>query len=97
MVRDGPKAYEVELTAPNRFLSVRGFATVRDARAWIAEQKASEEKYHSPFHPLIDRTDSNSRCPILLPLLLWRRGGRLSSTWTQAIGFADGHCPSGLR
>jgi hypothetical protein len=40
IILDGSKAYGVEVVSPNRFLSMRGFATERDAAAWIAEQQA---------------------------------------------------------
>src|SRR5580704_10999558 len=39
IVPDGPTGYGVELTSPNRFLSVRGFATERDALAWIQRSR----------------------------------------------------------
>jgi hypothetical protein len=42
IVPDGPKGYGVELISPNRFLSMRGFATELDAVAWIEAQQASE-------------------------------------------------------
>ena len=40
IIPDGLKAYGVEVAFPGRFLSVRGFATEREAAAWIAEQQA---------------------------------------------------------
>jgi hypothetical protein len=42
IIYDGLKGYGVEVSAPNRFLSVRGFATEREAAVWIAEQQAAE-------------------------------------------------------
>jgi hypothetical protein len=42
IIVDGPRRYGVEVTSPDRFLSVRGFATELDAAMWIAEQKAGE-------------------------------------------------------
>ena len=42
IVPDGPKGFGVEVISPNRFQSVRGFATEGDALAWIAAQQASE-------------------------------------------------------
>ena len=42
IIHDGLKAYGVEVVSPNRFLSVRGFATEREAAAWIAEQQGAE-------------------------------------------------------
>ena len=42
IIPDGLKTYGVEVAAPDRFLSVRGFATELEAAAWIAEQRAGE-------------------------------------------------------
>jgi hypothetical protein len=42
IVPDGPKGFGVEVISPNRFQSVRGFATELDAVAWIEAQQASE-------------------------------------------------------
>ena len=42
IIPDGLLGYGVEVSAPNRFLSVRGFATELGAMAWIAEQQAVE-------------------------------------------------------
>jgi hypothetical protein len=42
IVPDGPKGFGLEVTSPNRFRSVRGFATERDAQAWIEAQQANE-------------------------------------------------------
>ena len=42
IINDGLHAFGVEGSAPNRFLSVRGFATELAAAAWISEQQASE-------------------------------------------------------
>ena len=42
IVPDGPNGYGVEVISPERFLSVRGFSSQRDALAWIEAQKASE-------------------------------------------------------
>jgi hypothetical protein len=39
---DGLKGYGVEIVTPDRFLSVRGFATEREAAVWIAEQQARD-------------------------------------------------------
>ena len=42
IIHDGLKAYGVEVVSPNRFLSVRGFATEREAAAWVAERQGAE-------------------------------------------------------
>jgi hypothetical protein len=42
IVPDGRKGYGVELTSPNRFRSVRGFATEVAALAWIEAERARE-------------------------------------------------------
>jgi hypothetical protein len=42
IVPDGPKGFGVEVTSPDRSLSVRGFATEIDAVTWIEAQQASE-------------------------------------------------------
>jgi hypothetical protein len=42
IIPDGLHGFGVEVSAPNRFLSVRGFATELGAAAWIAEQQAFE-------------------------------------------------------
>ena len=42
IIPDGLLGYGVEVNAPNRFHSVRGFATELGAMAWIAEQQALE-------------------------------------------------------
>lgn len=42
IIPDGLKAFGVEVSSLNRFLSVRGFATELEAAAWIAEQQAHE-------------------------------------------------------
>jgi len=51
IILDGPRGYEVEVTSPDRFLSVRGFATELDAAMWIAEQKAGEAAAAAPKGP----------------------------------------------
>ena len=43
VLADSEMGYKVEITAPDRFLVVRGFMTKRDARAWVAEQQIAEE------------------------------------------------------
>ena len=42
IIHDGLKGYGVEVVSPGRFLSVRGFATELEAKAWIDEQQAAE-------------------------------------------------------
>jgi hypothetical protein len=44
IVPDGLHGFGVEVSAPNRFLSVRGFATELGAAAWIAEQRAVDDR-----------------------------------------------------
>ena len=51
IIVDGPRRYGVEVTSPDRFLSVRGFATELDAAMWIAEQKAGEAAAAAPKGP----------------------------------------------
>ena len=41
-ILDGLKGYGVEVVSRDRFLPVRGFATERDAAAWVVEQQAGE-------------------------------------------------------
>ena len=43
IILDGPSGYGVEITSPERFLSVRDFNTEADALAWIVEQKTAED------------------------------------------------------
>jgi hypothetical protein len=42
IIPDGLKGYRVEVSSPQRFLSVRGFVTELDAASWIVEQRAWE-------------------------------------------------------
>ena len=42
IIHDDLKGYGVEVSSPQRFLSVRGFASELDAMSWIAEQQVSE-------------------------------------------------------
>jgi hypothetical protein len=42
IINDGLYAFGIEVSAPNRFHSVRGFSTELGAMAWIAEQQAVE-------------------------------------------------------
>jgi hypothetical protein len=42
IVPDGLSAFGVELTMPGQFRSVRGFASVEDAYAWVVEQDKAE-------------------------------------------------------
>jgi hypothetical protein len=41
IIPDGLHSFWVEVSAPNRFLSVRGFATELGAMAWIADSRPS--------------------------------------------------------
>jgi len=49
IIVDGLKGYGVEVVSPDRFLSVRGFATDLEAAMWIDEQRAGEaaERSHA--------------------------------------------------
>lgn len=42
IISDGRNGFGVEVSAPNRFQFVRGFATELDVVAWIVEQQDSE-------------------------------------------------------
>jgi hypothetical protein len=43
IVPDGPKGFGVEVTSPDRSLSVRGFATEIDAVTWIERNKQANQ------------------------------------------------------
>jgi len=43
VLTDSDMGYRVEVRSPDRFLIVRGFMTVHDARVWVAEQQIGEE------------------------------------------------------
>jgi hypothetical protein len=42
IIHDGLKGYRVEVSSPQRLLSVLGFVTELDAASWIVEQQACE-------------------------------------------------------
>ena len=42
IILDGLHGFGVEITSPDQFLSVRGFATRELAEAWIAEQEFAQ-------------------------------------------------------
>ncbi len=44
IVPDGLSAFGVELTMPGQFRSVRGFASVAEAHAWVIEQDKAEAR-----------------------------------------------------
>ena len=82
IIPDGLLGYGVEVNAPNRFHSVRGFATELGAMAWIAEQQALEARgaAASSLSPWVSASSH-----------------RLSALARASRDSADGHFPGALR
>ena len=62
IIPDGLNAYGVEVVSPDRLLSVRGFATEREAAAWIADPLKAGPLEDVDLWPVWDAV----RCPTLL-------------------------------